>query len=711
MKQISDIFRSGRFPLIRVLLAGSALVFATAAWAAAGGDTNATEAPVREPYVISLFATDRVLRDPNEGVASSFELFPGSRIEGNAELNLRYSWSPLTLPDLSAITIFVNDTPVDSRILKAPQVQESEWTVEIPGRYFRTGDNEVRISVVHRTIGGPCRDIDNDANWFIVRPETRLGFVLSRGAYGMSDFPRPFSDPWSASKTNTVIYLPPDCDDALSTAIDTAAFLGRSGEAGALPGRLEIRTGKPEPSGANQIVFVKNDSRRPNLKGTDSADVPVLTFQTLSDGHSRLSIAANDSTAFSKALAALKNPQLVKTFVGDRVALSSPFPAEAESGAGVFRAGDKTIFTLSDLGYADDIPVTGAFHQEAYVDIPRPTNYRTGEGSYIEFHFRHSPILHPQKSAVTVYIDDIPVRAAPLLRQNADGGVLDVPIPASELNKPWWAVRFAFYHDLGVVDCSKRYDEVAWSVVEKNTALHLKPGPLPYLPTWDCFPGDFPPGADGRVDLTLLLKDGSEASLNPAAMLAWYVGNANGSDIRWHVRRSAAFDAKTARGTILAVGNRDDPSIWKPLESALPVYPVGGGYRIAPDLNLVPETLKNFDICEIGHLGDAKAGRWVYAFLLAPDSRLLTARPLGDLRLGGRVSLTDANGLVSVLQRSAAEGNASTLADENLSKSWAARLYDDVRNAPKSAAAVYLCVLGAVILLTFVVTIVTWKKR
>lgn len=712
MKQFRSLLELRRLSFFLALLAGGVLAFAPASLAATEGDTAASNAQVRESYVIPLFATDRVLRDPNERVSSSFELSPKDRIDGNAELDLHYSWSPITLPGVSTLTVSVNNTPVDSRILKPLQIDESEWQVQVPGRYFRPGDNTIEISVVHRTIDGPCRDIDNDANWFIVRPETRLGFVLSRGAYGISDFPRPYSDPWSSSKTDTLIYIPSDCDDdTLSAAMDMAAFLGRNGEAGSLPDRLEVRTDRPAPSGANEIVLGKTDDWFPDVAKTVSPDVPVLTFQPLPDGHSRLYITANDSPAFFKALTALKNPQLVNTFTDGRVVLSAPLSTK-NSEAGAPYTGDKTIFTLDDLGYTDDIAVTGAFHQEAYAVLPRPANYRAGEGSYIEFHFRHSQTLEPRKSAVTVYIDDIPMRAAPLLPQNADGGVLNVPIPASELNKPWWTVRFAFYHDLGVVDCSKRYDEAAWSVVEKSTALHLKPGAIPYLPTWDCFPGDFLPGADGHVDLTLLLKDRPGPSdLNSAAMLAWYVGSANGSDIRWHVQRSGTFDAKAARGTIVALGSRDDPAIWKPLENALPVCPVDGGYRIAPGLNLVPETLKNFDICEIGRVGDAKADKRVYAFLLAPDSRLLTTRPLGDLHLSGQISLTGTNGLVTAIQRPAVEKKTPGGADDKSSTSWLSRIYDIVRNAPKSATAVYLYVLGAVALLTLIVTILTWKKR
>ena len=41
----------------------------------------------------------------------------------------------------------------------------------------------------------------------------------------------------------------------------------------------------------------------------------------------------------------------------------------------------------------------------------------------MELHFRHAKILDRKKSAVTVYVNDIPIRSEVLTAENADGGI------------------------------------------------------------------------------------------------------------------------------------------------------------------------------------------------------------------------------------------------------------------------------------------------
>ena len=72
----------------------------------------------------------------------------------------------------------------------------SNWQVALPLTSLREGINEITISVLHRSIEGLCKDIDNDANWFIIRPETTIKFKVDAMNYSLANFPNPalFSD-------------------------------------------------------------------------------------------------------------------------------------------------------------------------------------------------------------------------------------------------------------------------------------------------------------------------------------------------------------------------------------------------------------------------------------------------------------------------------------------------------------------------------------
>ena len=684
---------------------------ATAPWTPAPG-----EAVHREAYVRPLFTEDTVLRNPNSGAAAYLELFPETRIAEAAVLDLWYSYSPIVIPDISTMTVSVNGTPVDSRILKVDGASRSNWSIKLPGNLFRPGANEIEISVVHRTIDGLCRDIDNNANWFIIRPETRLSFVLESAEYTLASFPRPFADPWSASKTDTVVYLPEDFDEeTLSAAMNLGSILGHASPSGAFPKRLQVRVGVPEQVEANEIVFGKTSELLPELAEAGqsvSADVPVLVLRHLPNERTRLLIAADDSKAFAKAVMALGRPQIVKTFISDQVVLSSPLAFPPTGVLAELFKDKRQTFTLANFGYAEDIPVTGAFHQEAFIDIPRPPNYRTGDGSYIELHFRHSRILDPRKSAITVYINGIPIRATALTPENADGGVLRAPIPASELNRPSWRVSFGFYHDLGIIDCSKRYDEVAWSVIEKETTVHLNTGKVAYTPVWDSFPNDFYVGGSGRVELTMLLamENPAQSDFTTAFILAYYIGVHNGNDILWRAKKSAdGFDAESAPGTTIALGRNSDAGRWGPLEKYLPVYPQANGYRVAEGLEVVPDVLKDFDVYQIGRVAE---GKWLYAFMFKHNSRLndLLALALAlrgdEIPLRGQVSLVDEKGKVTSFL-----GKAPEPGQEEAAGSPGLASVLDRLGGPDGTAAMYILVLAAVLAVTILVTFLVRKKK
>jgi len=676
------------------------------------------ESTHRESYILSLFPEDQVLRNPNGGAAAYLTLLPETRVSGPAVLDLWYSYSPIVIPDISTMTVSLNGTPVDSRILRVDGAARSNVSIRLPGEMFVTGQNEIEIAVVHRTIDGLCRDIDNSANWFIIRGDTRLGFVLESGEYDLACFPRPFADPYHASKVNTVAYLPEDWDEnMLSAALNIGALLGQSSAAGSFPKRIQTRVGEPGQVPANEIVFGRTSELFPDAEEAFGApvpaDAPVLSLEPLADGYARLVIAADDSKAFARAAAALSRPQLVRTLTGRRAALLSPLaPASPGPLVELFRD-KKQLFTIEDYGYAEDIPVTGAFHQESLIVLRRPPNYRTGSGSYIELRFRHSRILDPKKSAVTVYINDIPIRAAALTPENADGGVLRAPIPASELNRSFWNVRFGFYHDLGIVDCSKRYDEVAWSVIEKESCVYFNRGRVPYVPVWDNFPFDLPVNPSGRIEATALftMDKPTQSDFTSAFILAYYMGVQNGASFLWRARVNAeGFDPETAPGTIIALGRNNDVSAWSGLSKLLTIYPTAEGFAVERSIDVTPSTLGDHDIYQIARVNDAK---WLYAFMFKQNGRmndLLDYSTRDRLTLSGQISLTDArgkvtsfNGLAAPQENEAEQGGAKNIP-------FAGKL-EGFFGGSSGTVAMYIVILGVVLVFTILITFLSRRRR
>jgi len=659
-----------------------------------GGTAQATE-PVRssDNYTLKLFAEDAVIRNPTGSVNGYFEIYRGVTIAEPVVFDLWYSYSPTTRPDISTMTISVNGVPVASRLLEVQQAATVNWQVPLPVKQFRTGINEVSVSVVHRTIDGLCRDIDNAANWVIIRPESRVSFSAVHAPYTLSSYPRPFLDHYLASKINTVIYLPPDPDQVtLAALLNLGTSWGARGLTG-VPQRLEVRIGEPGQVPANEVVLGLTSKWLPNQKFP--GDAPVLSLEGLAGGYSRLLITGENSTNIAKAVNALLRPQLVQTFFGQQAVLSSPLAPESASVANIVK-GKTGLYSLVDLGYETDIPVAGAFHQEAFITIPRPPNYNIGDGSYIELHFRHSTILDPKKSAVTIYINEIPVRAVALLAENAERGILKAPIPVSELNKPQWRVRFGFYHDLGIIDCSKRYDEVAWSVIEKETNVYLAPGRIERVPALEDFPNNLLVSPDGTVDLTMLLPEKpSQEEINAAFKLAYFIGYHNQSKALWQVQTISSFDAKKASGTVIALGKNDDAGQWGALKGYMSVYPeADGSFNIASWLEVMPAALNGFDIYQIGRINSEKL---LYAFMYTDPVRvnnLLNLALLAGSPLTGQLTLVDAQGNHAFFQKQPS-------ASEKSSFEWLKQLLSGSIGVGGTYLIIFIAVLAATLALMF----------
>ncbi|MPM28258.1 hypothetical protein SDC9_74778 [bioreactor metagenome] len=507
----------------------------------------------------------------------------------------------------------------------------------------------------------------------------------------MSNYPSPFLDNYLASKINTVVYLPESPDHVtLAALLDMASNWGMR-ELSGVPQRMEVRFGEPGQVPANEVVLGQTSNWFPNQNLPN--DAPVITLRELPGGYSRLLITGETTNSLAKAIDALNRPQLTKTFFGQQMVLSAPLNSKAAKATNIV-TGKSGRYTLVDLGYAEDIAVSGAFHQEAVLNIPRPSNYKIGDGSYIETHFRHSRILDPKKSALTVYINDIPIRATALIAENAEQGILKVPIPGSEQNKPMWRVRFGFYHDLGIVDCSKRYDEVAWSVIEKETTVFLKPGKVEQFPEWGDFPNSFSDSSNGNINLTMLLPEQpSQEELSAAFKLAYFIGQNNKRKIKWHVQTASNFDERTAVGTVIAIGRNDDTNQWTALQKYLSVFPESNsGFHIASWVEVMPESLRDFDIYQIGKIDN---DRLLYAFMYTNPARineLLNLALLSGSPLTGQVALVDAQGNHASFSQQLIE------AENNGFVAWLNTIVEGIG----AVGAIYLTVTIAIIAATLV---------
>lgn len=590
-------------------------------------------------YSVSLFMDDRVLRNPNAALTGFLEIKPGMKLSVPPVLDLWYSYSPTILPDISTMTVSVNGIPAESRRLVPDGAFKSNWQVVLPLTSLREGINEITISVLHRSIEGLCKDIDNDANWFIIRPETTIKFKIDAMNYSLANFPNPFIDEYFGARNTVAFSLADLSNNNIVSMLQLSSFMGRSAGYGA-PVFWEARLKKPDENIDANVITIGGQI---DSGASFSGDTAFLKLFPSFNGHYNLMVGGNDENGVKLAVNALRNNKFVRTLSGNETQFSLPVQAEKLSAKKVLDS--KGSYTLRDIGYDDDILAAGAFHQEAEIFIPKPSNYDVEEGSYVELHFRHAKILDRKKSAVTIYVNDVPIRSEVLTAENADRGTLKADLSVLTANQQGWRVRFAFYHDLGIIDCSKRYDDVAWSVIEKETSIYLAVSNRSRQESLADFPGYFKADSNGDIVLTMWLSQTpNDDELTAAAQLAYWIGQNNTGNIIWKVLNGANADIDKDSGTVIITGQNSVLMEKNALNGNLPIsITADGTIKTSEWVSIAAEAVNQKNIFQVGHKGNHTIYSFTYANIENMRSFMRLAFVNGT-NLNGRVALIDANG-------------------------------------------------------------------
>jgi hypothetical protein len=219
---------------------------------------------------------------------------------------------------------------------------------------------------------------------------------------------------------------------------------------------------------------------------------------------------------------------------------------------------------------------------------------------------------------------------------NANGGELEALIPIDVLAANRWNFKFAVYHDLGSLDCSKSYDEVAWSVIEVDSAITLKPGLLKGRPYLENFPYMIPKDGVSPSQVGMYLPaNPSAAYLSLAATVAAKASQSNNIPIYWNT--SLGEISEKDFDSAVVIGSYTDEKRLAHYGDNLLVRPTASGtLEFSRRVQLIPGSLKGAVILQA--VETPKNNRGVTYVILASDDAAL--RRFTDF-LATRKSTTD----------------------------------------------------------------------
>ncbi|MDR3688136.1 MAG: cellulose biosynthesis cyclic di-GMP-binding regulatory protein BcsB [Fimbriimonas sp.] len=566
--------------------------------------------------------SDKAVHSNSDRWRYFFELPHGVNVSKDGSFSLEYDTSPTMTGVRANMTVLLNGVPIDSVTLQPEGKTAFHWEVPLPAANFKEGFNELTVATRSRTVDGPCLEDDDLRNWVKFRATSLISFHLAdMDRFPLSAYPYPYINGLSQPATSTPIVLGPAAGDTtFSAAFNLAASWGR---------RL---TEKP------LIVQVT----RSQVTGQA---VHLGLRKELANPKQKLSIEVHDSgmwiTGFSPArldaaVNTLNYPEVtaqMKGFAAPALDYTPP-PQSVETRLG--------ITNFDELGYSA-INLTGIGTQSTTIVLRRPLLLQLGRGVQLRLHFRHAATLVNTRSLLAVTINNQYIGSVALTPENANDGTMVCTVPINLVDSNEWSIMITAHNDIANVDCSKNYDDVAWTTILGSSEFELREGSLPSLPYLEGFP--YVRNREGKLPQKLTVGLGphpSDAELSFVAATAALAAQSNHGTPTW-----VASTGDTTGNEDLIIGRLNDDKRFKGIMDTFGVKPTSNGVpEVIKDLPILASTLVDSVVVQAVHKPSGGVG---YVVLAASDQALnrftaFLADPKSEGALRGQVAVFSVGG-------------------------------------------------------------------
>jgi hypothetical protein len=629
---------------------------------ASAADANS---PAAVPRNIMLFNEDQKFDQPKNSVSYWFNIPSGAEL-ADCYVNLHISFSDTLIANRSNLSLTVNDSPIDTKWindLKSPAT--NWWKVTIPPTILKVNAiNEIKIQSNQRSIEGDCADIDNESNWMIIHKDSELGITVNKYADALLSNMLPIYGDNLLNKytiASDFVLAKMEDKDSLSSLLKLSSSIGKiysdkndldynvtagSSDNNSLKSKIfigpisdwatstQLNLPTPKLGPAQGFISIRS---QPTSGTTPSSGNDRTSFNTL--------ITGNDPEGLNKAINFLASKQLMDQVKSNSLLINSDAPIERVP----FAEKQDGLYKFSDFGYGN-LNLAGAFHQKTYLTFVQPQGIQSANGSYLNIKFNHSKVLVSDRSIMTVYVNGIAANSVKLSAANAEDGTLKVVIPEEALKSSVINVGIECYNYLGVIDCSKDYDESAWTAVSQDSEICLLPGNAVILPSLSSFPYIYTKQEKDVPQVVLGLPNPlNRLLLEAAALIATRAGQSTGETLNWNLIGSGnTLTPEQEKMDIVYLGSYKNINLPQSVKNQLYVASSGDGtFNIKAGLKLQPETLQNKVLIQVVR-SPWVATKRLYVISYDNDNNLNTLKKLlsgGDLlhQMTGEIAVVDAD--------------------------------------------------------------------
>ncbi len=406
-----------------------------------------------------------------------FNISPTWKVLADTKLFLVISHSQMVLPNISNITIYLNNTPIYTIKLNKTNIWKDEVEIPIPVSHLKPGVNTLSIKGFLRSTEEQCMDIDNPGNWFRIHKESflYLSYIPKRNLK-LKDFPSPYFENNTFHKDKTVFVIPDNWNpEELQSIFEiTTTWSLENRYKKIVPKIKKFSEVNQVIADQNNLIYIGTIAKFPKeIKKQFGITKPIKNSLVISgfiNKHNlgRLFITSDTAKGVLKATQAILCNQIRKQMKFNKVILPFNTPIPPHKKAKRF----KTDITFNEL-MVGDIAFIGTYSHEDGLFFNIPPNWEIKGTPQMVIQFRHAPGLNSKTSGLTVLLDDVPIKSVNLTKSNVEKGFLTVNLPKKFLKSGYINATFRAYLDLGVRDCNHNYSEAAWCVIDGNSYLHI----------------------------------------------------------------------------------------------------------------------------------------------------------------------------------------------------------------------------------------------
>lgn len=392
----------------------------------------------------------------------------------NPYLELIYSHSDISDYKKSSITVYVNDTPVQSILLDYTQSDRVTKRIMLPSKYLNTGFNTIRIAIYNKLTDDPCGDDTNPANWLVLHKESHIhmNYALKKDSLGLVNYPYPYLIKDANAPINSVIVLPNQPNEKeVETAMLIAADFGKRERFTDLKPIVKQWSELTLEDKKNNLIYISEFQKMPteikSIRTGSIGENAITEHPSPFNPEKRILIISSSSKMdLRNALRILSNDDKLFQISGN----IQSFGMSEKEDPPVIPQNKSASFEA--LGYDNQI-FRGRFAQEASYVLSIPKDKIIGPNAFVKLNFKYSKTIDFERSSVIVSINDQPITDKPLTLAKADGDSLTVAIPSSFKNVEALNLKITFTLLDERYDCTTAYDGHLWAVLQNDSSIEL----------------------------------------------------------------------------------------------------------------------------------------------------------------------------------------------------------------------------------------------